>query len=181
MATEVSHAEMDAVETSIEEDELEENDVEVTSERRSRQSPYKLGEKVTLSVFASNLYDVDCIPATIEITLNEYNDEFVECEISLSDCETDSAIDFLVTLFPKIIDTQMTEMGQCSISKEPEGLSSDISMYNGGKATGYIQLNVKNDLDTPQYIVLQYYKCSDINIPKEENDWTETWFELSRD
>lgn len=177
----VPHEEMDTVETSIEENELEGNDTEAIIERGSRQSPYKLGEKVILSVFASNLYDVHNMPATIEITLNEYNEEFVECEISLSDCETDSAVDFLLTLFPKIVDDQMTEIGQYGILQKPEGLSSYISMYNGGKTTGYIQLKIKGDEEIPQYVVLQYYKCSDINVPKEEGDWTETWFELSRE
>lgn len=174
--TKVSYAEVD-----IEEMDIEEDDSEITIERGSRQSPYKLGETVTINLFASNLYDVNMIPATVDITLNEYSEKFVECEISLSDCETDSAVDFLVTLFPKIIDTQMTEMGQYTISREPEGLSSSISMYNGGSTTGYIQLKVNDDDGVPQYVVLQYYKCSDINVPKEEDDWTEMWFELPRE
>lgn len=166
------------IETVTEELGVNEETIEEIKEKGSRQNPYKLGEKAILNVFVNGVA-FDELPATMEIVMSEYSEKYVECEFALTNFESDSAVEIGYTFYPKIINSQMAEIQVSFITQEPELWSPNVSMYGGGQATGYIELKGDDEKTVPQYVVLQYYQCTDASKPLEESDWTETWFELS--
>lgn len=155
---------------------------EVTEEvivKGSKKDPYVLGETAILEVYSSGLLG-EPVPATIEIVFDEYDENYVKCEVGVSNFDSDAEFDLGLAIYTTSIDSNLTEewYSQITVSPENTSYSPGLCIYDGGRGTGYIELeNTEDGVDSDiKYVVLKYYGCTNREKPQSDDDWTTTWF-----
>ena len=150
-----------------------------TPSKGSKDNPYKLGETITLSMFA-RFDNGDIIPATMDVLLEPYNDEFIKCNISNIRYESDKAINLSYTLLSSIVNESFTEVSSYFLLSEPDLLSEfDLNVYSGGDLNVFIDIS-QNKTESPiKYVILKYSYWDGKSDSDENASMAEIWIDLT--